>query len=308
MRIGEDIVGLIGRTPLLRMKHLSPAGGADVYAKCEFMNPISVKDRAVLCMLTGARERGEITTGDTVVEATSGNTGMALAFIGGAMGLRVVLCMSEIQSVERRMTLAALGAGLVLTPQELGTKGAKEKALEIAASTGAYYLCQHDNPDNRRAHREGTGPEIWEQTGGKIDIFIAALGTCGTITGVAEAIKPRKKDFCVIGVEPTEAPMISRGEFRPHRMMGTSPGFIPGLLNRDLIDEIVTVSEAAAFAACRDIAEKAGVLTGISSGATAHAAALVAARPENKGKTVVCVFADRGERYLSVEGLFARTR
>ncbi len=299
---------IIGGTPLVAMTRYAPDALATIVGKCEFMNPLSVKDRAVLSMIRRAEERGELKPGDVLIEATSGNTGMALAFIGSLRGYKVVLCMSQIQSLERRMILAALGAELVLTPAELGTKGAKARAMEIHAATpGALYICQHDNPDNRSAHLEGTGPEIWDATDGQVDIFVGALGTCATVCGVSEALKARKPEVQAVGVEPLEAPMISEGRFRPHRMMGTSPGFIPGLLERELIDEIVKVSEDEAFDTCRSLARTEGMLVGISSGATAFAAAKLSRRPENAGKLIVCLLADSGERYLSVDGLFDRT-
>ncbi len=305
MKIYGDITELIGSTPLLELTRFAPDAKAKIVAKCEFFNPLSVKDRPAWFMITGAEERGEITPGDTLIEATSGNTGMALAYIGALKGYRVVLCMSEIQSVERRMVLKALGAELVLTPASEGTKGAKAKAIELHERTpNSYYVCQHDNPDNRRAHRDTTSMEIWRDTDGWIDAFVAALGTCGTICGVAEVLKAKKPELRVVGVEPVEAPMISQGRFSPHRLMGMSPGFIPGLLSRELIDEIITVSEDEAFESCRLLARREGILVGISSGATAFAAAELARRPEYEGKMVVCVLADGGERYLSVDGLF----
>ena len=191
-------------------------------------------------MIREAERRGDIGPGSTLVEATSGNTGMALAYIGRMRGYRVVLCMSEIQSFERRHVLQALGAEVVLTPKELGTRGAKERALAIHAETpGAFYIGQHDNLDNRRAHEETTGPEIWNDTAGRVDIFVAPLGTGGTLCGVSEALKPKKSELLVVGVEPAEAPFVSEGRFAPHRMMGTAPGFMPGIVDRELIDEIV---------------------------------------------------------------------
>jgi cysteine synthase A len=213
--------------------------------------------------------------------------------------------MSEIQSEERRRVLRALGAELILTPAEEGTKGAKARAMDIHAATqGSYYVCQHDNPDNPRAHAETTGPEIWADTEGRIDVFVAPLGTGGTLTGVARAIRPLKPEVRIVGVEPEEAPFISEGRFRPHRMMGTAPGFVPGVLERESIDEIRLVSEEQAFETCRRLAETEGILVGISSGASVRAALSLAALPENRGKVIVCVLCDSGERYLSVQGLF----
>jgi cysteine synthase A len=269
------------------------------------LNPYSIKDRPVLYMVRDAEERGLLAPGGSVVEATSGNTGMALAMICAARGYRCILVMSAIQSVERRQVLRALGAELILTPEEGGTKAAREKAREIARDTGAYYIGQHDHPGNPLAHQETTAEELWSDTEGRIDALVAGLGTGGTLVGVGRALKERKPEFRTIGVEPTEAPFISQGVFRPHRMMGTAPGFVPGVLERDLIDEIVLVSEAEAFETCRRIARTEGILVGISSGATALAAERLAGRPELEGRTIVCVFADSGQRYLSVEDLFS---
>ena len=305
MKTVSSITDLIGRTPLLELERYAKGAPARILAKLEMFNPIAVKDRPVWFMIQGAEERGEIKPGDILIEATSGNTGMALAYIGAMKGYRVVLCLSEIQSVERRMVLKALGAEIYLTPAADGTKGAKKKAMELHESTpNSFYVGQHHNLDNRRAHVETTGPEIWEDTNGEVDIFVAAMGTCGTICGVADYIKPKKPSFVTVGVEPSEAPMLSKGEWAPHRLMGTSPGFIPKILDRDQIDEMVTVSVEEAFESCRKIARKEGLLVGITSGANALAALRISQRPENQGKLIVCVFCDSGERYLSVEGLF----
>ncbi|MFC1587505.1 cysteine synthase A [Planctomycetota bacterium] len=305
MKIAECITDLIGNTPLLDLKRLAANAPARVLAKCDMFNPISIKDRAVFSMLTKAEERGDIRSGDTLIEATSGNTGMALAYIGAIKGYRVILCMSEIQSIERRKVLKALGAELHLTPVAEGTRGAKEKALALHEQLeNSYYLGQHHNMDNRRAHIETTGLEIWEDTDGEVDIFVAAMGTCGTICGVSEVIKTRKPSFKVVGVEPEEAPFLSQGKWRPHEMMGTAPGFRPKIYDPEMIDEVVCVSVADAFEMCRQIAQKEGLLVGISSGATANASLQIANRPENNGKLIVCMFADSGERYLSVDKLF----
>jgi cysteine synthase A len=255
-------------------------------------------------MVRAAERDGLLRAGGTVVEATSGNTGLALAMVCAARGYRCVLVMSEIQSVERRQALRALGAEVVLTPKAGGTRAAREEAKRIAAESGAFYIGQHDNPANPQAHEETTAEELWRDTEGRIDALVAGLGTGGTLCGVARALRPRKPGFRTIGVEPENSPFISQGVFRPHRMMGTAPGFVPGVLDRELIDEIVLVSEEDAFAACRRVARTEGILVGITSGATALAAERLAARPEMRGKTIVCVFADTGQRYLSVEGLF----
>lgn len=305
MNYANSILDLIGGTPLLALDRLNIDGRARVLGKCEFFNPIAIKDRPALYMIRGAEKRGEIEPGDTLVEATSGNTGMALAYIGHMRGYRVILCMSELQSLERRRVLRALGAEVVLTPKELGTKGAKAEALEIA-KTGAFYVGQHDNPDNRRAHFETTAEEVWADTEGRVDLFVAPVGTGGTLCGVAEALKPRKPDLLTIGVEPEESPFISEGRFAPHRMMGTSPGFSPEILDRDLIDEMMLVSEVDAFTTCREMARKEGILVGISSGAAVRAALRLAQMPEHDTRVIVCMLTDSGERYLSVEGLYGK--
>ncbi len=303
MPIVDSIEALIGETPLLRLRRLAPEH--ELYAKCEFMNPLSLKDRPVRQILEDAEAQGKLKPGDTIVEATSGNTGMALAYLAAVKGYRAILIMSEIQSVERRKILKAFGAELILTPARLGTKGARAKLKEILAEHPEYfYLGQHVNPSNPRAHYRATGPEIWRDTGGKVDILVAGLGTGGTICGAGRYLKEQKPEVRLIAVEPKESPTISQGIFRPHRMMGTAPGFVPEVLDREVIDEIFLVSEAEAFAVCRRLARQEGILVGISSGAVAHAALAVAQREGNAGKTIVGVFADTGQRYLSVEGLF----
>jgi cysteine synthase A len=242
MKYAASVSDLIGNTPLLALDRINAGASARVLGKCEFLNPVAIKDRPVSAMIREAEARGELAPGATLIEATSGNTGMALAYIGRIRGYRVVLCMSEIQSAERRKVLHALGAELHLTPAALGTKAAKAKALELHAATpGSFYVGQHDNLDNPRAHLETTGPEIWRDTDGQVDVFVAPLGTGGTLTGVAQALKPLKPDVRVVGVEPEEAPFISEGRFQPHRMMGTAPGFVPGVLDRSLLDDIALV-------------------------------------------------------------------
>jgi len=306
MRTARSITDLIGNTPLLELSRFHPDGNARLLAKLEMFNPIAIKDRPVWRMVLGAEERGDIQAGDTLIEATSGNTGMALAYIGKLRGYRVMLTMSEAQSVERRKILAALGAELVLTPAADGTRGARERARQLATDIPrAYYLAQHDNPDNRRAHAETTGPELWRDTDGQIDALVAGLGTCGTQCGVATYIKPLKPSFVTVGIEPARAPLISEGRWEPHGIMGIAPGFVPSILDRDLVDRIVTVTEQQAYDACRRIADTEGLLVGISSGANAHAASELARQPEFRDKVIVCVFCDSGERYLSVPGLFS---
>ncbi len=304
MNIAHDITELVGNTPLLELSQFAKDAGARVLAKCEFFNPYSIKDRAVSNIIKEAEARGDIRPGGTLIEATSGNTGMALASIGRRKGYRVIICMSEIQSKERRNILKALGAELYLTPKEKGTKAAKEKALALSKDIeGSIYVGQHDNMDNRRAHKK-TAQEIWEDTDGKVDIFIAGMGTCGTLCGVSENIKKQNPAIRIIGVEPEEAPILSKGTWQAHSMMGTAPGFIPKILDREKIDEMYGIATADAFETCRQLAKTEGVLVGISSGACATLALRLAQKEENKGKLIVCIFADSGERYLSVDGLF----
>ena len=269
------------------------------------MNPLSVKDRPVLQIINDAEAEGKITPGDTLIEATSGNTGMAVAYIATIKGYRAILVMSEIQSLERRKVLKALGAELILTPASEGTKGARQRLKQILSEHPEYfYVGQHTNLSNPKAHYLTTGPEIWGDTQGKVDILVAALGTGGTICGAGRYLKEQKPEVQLVAVEPKESPFISQGIFRPHRMMGTAPGFVPETLDRQIIDEIFLVSEEGAFETCRQLARSEGVLVGISSGAVVQAALEVAQRPENAQKVIVCILADTGQRYLSVEGLF----
>ncbi len=303
MRFFRNVIEMIGKTPLLKLERLTD--GQQIYAKCEFMNPFSVKDRPVLQIIEDAEQEGRLKPGSTLIEATSGNTGIAVAFIAAIKGYKAILVMSEIQSRERRQVLKALGAELVLTPSSQGTAGARQRLKEIMAQHPDYfYVGQHVNQSNPKAHYLSTGPEIWEDTNGQVDILVAGLGTAGTICGAGRFLREMKQDVQLIAVEPKESPYISQGIFRPHRMMGTAPGFVPETLDRAIIDEILLVSEAEAFSMCRQIAKSEGILVGISSGAVAHAAIEVARRSENSGKLIICIFADTGLQYLSVDGLF----
>lgn len=303
MNYYHDFTEMIGKTPLLRLERLAPE--LQIYAKCEFMNPLSLKDRPVLQIITDAEQTGTLQPGSTLIEATSGNTGMAVASIAAIKGYRAILVMSEIQSVERRKVLSALGAELVLTPAAEGTKGARRKLKGILAEYPDYfYIGQHVNPSNPLAHFQTTGPEIWTDTDGQVDILVAALGTGGTICGAGKFLKEQNPTIQLIAVEPRESPFISQGIFNPHRMMGTAPGFFPETLDREIIDEIFLVSEDEAFENCHQLARTEGILVGISSGAVAQATIAVAQRPDNTGKLIVGVFADTGQRYLSVDGLF----
>lgn len=303
MKYAKDLTELIGNTPLLRLKQLFP--NFDVFGKCEFMNPLSIKDRPVLQIIEDAEKEGKLKHGDVVIECTSGNTGMAVAFISAIKGYEAVLVMSEIQSLERRQILKALGAKLILTPAKLGTEGARQKLKEILQKNPDYfYIGQHVNPSNPQAHYSTTGPEIWADTEGKIDILIAGLGTGGTICGAGKFLKEKKSSIKLIAIEPFESPYISKGIFQPHKLMGTAPGFVPKTLNKEIIDEIILIKETEAFAMCRLIAEKEGLMVGISSGATCKAVEEITKRKENRDKVIVVILADTGQRYLSVKELF----
>jgi cysteine synthase A len=303
--IVDQLTDLIGNTPMLRLNRLAAGLEAEILAKLEMFNPYSLKDRPGLYLIQDAERSGQLRPGGTLIEASSGNAGVALTYIGRLKGYRVVICMSEMMSDEHKQLLRALGAELILTPAEMGIRGSREKAQELAASLpNAVYLEQHHNPANAQSHRETTAEEIWRDTGGRIDIFIHGLGSCGTMSGVAQALKARKPGLRFIAYEPEGAALMSQGEFKPHRLLGIGPGFVPGLFAPELIDEIRTVRVEDAFAACREIAAKEGLLVGITSGASAHLALELARQPENAGKTIVIVFADAGQGYLSVDGLF----
>lgn len=303
MKYKESVIDMIGKTPLLRLGRFCP--GTNVFAKCEFLNPVSLKDRPILQIILDAEEKGKLKPGDTLIEVTSGNTGMAVAWISAIRGYDAILVMSEIQSVERRRIMGSFGAEIILTPAAEGTAGARVKLKEIIKDNpGYFYVGQHVNQSNPKAHYKTTGPELWEDTEGKIDILVAGLGTGGTLCGSGRYLKEQNPKVKLIAVEPESSPYISQGIFQPHRLMGTAPGFVPETLDMEFIDDFFLVSEGDAFAACRRIANQEGLLVGITSGATAYAAEQLAKQPDNKGKVIVCIFADTGERYLSVEGLF----
>lgn len=303
MIYANNFTELIGKTPLLHLARFAP--GKRVLAKCEFMNPYSLKDRPVLQIIQDAELKGDIKPGSTLIEATSGNTGMAIASIAAVRGYKAILVMSEIQSLERRKVLKALGAELILTPASEGTRGARERLmLEREKHPEYFYIGQHVNPSNPTSHYITTGPEIWEDTGGKVDVLIAGLGTGGTISGAGRFLREKNPKINLIAVEPEESPFISRGIFNPHRMMGTAPGFYPDTLEREIISEIMLVSEEAAFKTCRMLAQKEGLLVGITSGAVASAASEYILRSGEQDKVIVLIFADTGQRYLSVDGLF----
>ncbi len=303
MKAIENMIELIGNTPLLRLRKVFP--DSKIFGKCEFMNPLSLKDRPILQIFKDAEDAGKLKPGDTVIECTSGNTGMSVAFISNIKGYHAVLVMSEIQSIERRQILRALGAELILTPAELGTEGARRKLKEILEEHPDYfYVGQHINSSNPKAHYLTTGPEIWTDTEGKIDILIAGLGTGGTICGAGKYLKEKNPNIRLLAVEPFESPYISKGIFRPHKIMGTAPGFFPKILDVEIIDEIVLIKQEDAFQMCKDIAKREGLLVGVSSGAVCKAAEKILQCAENKDKIIVVVLADTGQRYLSVEGLF----
>lgn len=302
-RIYEDITKTIGHTPLVRLNRITRGVEATILAKVESFNPLSsVKDRIGVSMIEAAEREGLIKEETIILEPTSGNTGIALAFVCAAKGYRLVLTMPETMTIERRKLLKAFGAELILTPGAEGMAGAVKRAEELAAQDPRYFIPQQfKNPANPEIHRRTTAKEIWEDTEGKVDIVVAGVGTGGTITGVAEVIKPLKPNFKAIAVEPAASPVLSGGEPEPHPIQGIGAGFIPDVLRLDLVDEVFPVRNEEATTMTRRLAKEEGILAGISSGAAAFAALEVAKRPENKGKLIVVVLPDTGERYLSTE-------
>lgn len=304
--IYDSIVDAIGNTPLVRLRRLAEGLEAEVVVKVESLNPLgSVKDRIAAAMIRAAEEEGQIGPGSTIVEPTSGNTGIGLAYVCAAKGYRLILTMPETMTIERRRVVAALGAQVVLTPGAEGMRGAIRKAEEILRETPHSFMPnQFANPANPKAHRETTAEEIWRDTAGRADILVAGVGTGGTLTGVGEVLKARKPTFRVIAVEPAGSPVLSGGKPGPHRIQGIGAGFVPAVLRTDLIDEVVPVTDAEAVQTARRLGKEEGILAGFSSGAATAAALRVAARPENRGKLIVAILPDLGERYLSTD-LFA---
>ena len=303
MKTYDTITDLIGSTPLLKLNRFAAAEnlGAEVYAKLEYLNPAgSVKDRIANAMITDAEKSGALKPGSVIIEPTSGNTGIGLAAVAAARGYRIIIVMPETMSVERRQLMKAYGAELVLTEGAKGMKGAIAKAQELAAQTPDSFIPgQFTNPANPSAHRATTGPEIWNDTDGTVDIFVAGVGTGGTLTGVGEYLKSQNPNVKVVAVEPAGSPVLSKGVAGAHKIQGIGAGFVPDTLNTKIYDEIITVENEDAFATGRELARKEGLLVGISSGAAVWAAARLAKRPENQGKRIIVLLPDTGDRYLS---------
>lgn len=299
----QNIIQTIGRTPVVRINRLGQGLKAKILAKLEFFNPLgSVKDRIAASMIDAAEADGSITKETLIIEPTSGNTGIALAFVCAARGYRLCLTMPETMSIERRKLLTHLGAELVLTPGTAGMKGAIEKANEMqAVKNDSFMPNQFANPANPKIHRETTAEEIWQDTGGNVDIFVAGVGTGGTITGVAQVLKPRKPSFRAVAVEPADSPVLSGGSPGPHKIQGIGAGFVPDICETELIDEVITVTNNEAFETARELAKTEGILCGISSGAAMAAALKIAGRPESEGKQMVVLLASTGERYISTD-------
>jgi cysteine synthase A len=306
MSIAEDVTQLVGNTPLVRLRRVTEGAGADVVAKLEFFNPEnSVKDRIGVAMIDAAEEAGLLKPDTIILEPTSGNTGIALAMVAAARGYKIVLTMPDTMSIERRMLLRAYGAELVLTPGAEGMPGAIAKAEELAKTDQRYFVPQQfENLANPAIHRATTAEEVWRDTDGKVDIFVAGVGTGGTITGVAQVLKERKPSVQIVAVEPAASPVLSGGKKGPHPIQGIGAGFVPPVYQEDLVDEIITVANEDAFDLARRLAKEEGLLVGISSGAAVWAALQLARRPENTGKLIVVVLPSFGERYLST-ALFA---
>jgi len=300
-QVFDNITQVFGRTPLVRLNRVTDGADATVLAKLEFYNPsASVKDRLGVGIVDAAEASGELKPGGTIVEGTSGNTGIALAMIGAARGYKVIIAMPETMSKERRTLLRAYGAELVLTPGSEGMKGAVARAEQIAAETpGAVLARQFDNQANVEIHRRTTAEEVWNDTDGEVDIFVSGIGTGGTLSGVGQVLKERKPGVQIVGVEPEESPILNGGNPGPHKIQGIGANFVPSILDRDVYDEIIDVNIATAVATARRLGVEEGILGGISSGATVHAAVELAKRPENAGKTIVVIAASYGERYLS---------
>jgi cysteine synthase len=308
-RIAQNIIELMGNTPLVQLNRVTEGTGARVVAKLEFYNPASsVKDRIGVNMIEAAEKAGKIGPDTIILEPTSGNTGIALAFVCAAKGYRCVLVMPDTMSTERRLLLRAYGAEVILTPGSEGMRGAINKAEEMATADRRYFIPQQfENPANPEVHRRTTAEEIWRDTDGEVDILVAGVGTGGTITGVAEVIKSRRPEFKAIAVEPADSPVLSGGAPGPHKIQGIGAGFVPAILNIEIIDEVIQVQNEDAFTMARRVAREEGILVGISSGAAIHAAVQVARRAENQGKLIIVVVPSYGERYLST-ALFADLR
>jgi len=302
IKAANSLTELIGNTPLLKPENFlkGSTAKADLYLKLEYFNPLgSVKDRIAYSMITEAEKSGRLKSGGVIIEPTSGNTGIGVAFVAAARGYKVILTMPDTMSVERRNLLKALGASIVLTPGAEGMKGAIRRAEELSAQTGGIILQQFENPANPAIHHKTTAEEIWRDTGGQIDIFVAGVGTGGTISGVGANLKAKKSNIKVIAIEPYESPVLSGGTPGPHKIQGIGAGFVPKVFNREVVDEIYTVKAYEAIETSRELGRKEGLLVGISSGAAAFAALQIAKRNENSGKNIVVILPDTGERYLS---------